>query len=186
VTSLVCCGFINVGEMLRKNQRLLRANRVALPRGVTYSKYSSIGALITPSRERWASFSTPSPSLSPQSYYALSRGGVPSRLGPPRTGSYSPYARGFSTALPTGALVTPPGARPRAVLDARASCSKPQLPGKGPLEPAGGSPTSGDRCRHLGARGGYSERTDPRWRSGPVGFERVESVPGSGHALEGG
>ena len=79
-----------------------------------------------------------------------------------------------------------PGARPRAVLDARASCSKPQLPGKGPLEPAGGSPTSGDRCRHLGARGGYSERTDPRWRSGPVGFERVESVPGSGHALEGG
>jgi len=87
-------------------------------RSVTYSKYSSIGALITPSRERWASFSTPSPSLSPQSYYALSRGGVPSRLGPPRTGSYSPYARGFSTALPTGALVTPPGARPRAVLDA--------------------------------------------------------------------
>lgn len=81
MTSPVCCGFINVGEMLRKNQRLLRANRLALPRGVTYSKYSSIGALITPSRERRASFSTPSPSLSPQSYYALSRGSVPSRLG---------------------------------------------------------------------------------------------------------
>ena len=67
-----------------------------------------------------------------------------------------------------------------------ASCSKPQPPGKGPSNRPGGSPTSGDRCRQLGARDGYSERTDPRWRSGPVGFGRVESVPGSGHALEGG
>jgi hypothetical protein len=30
-----------------------------------------------------------------------------------------------------------------------------------PLEPAGGRPTSGDRCCHLGAGGVYSERTDP-------------------------
>ena len=66
VTSPISCGFTNVGETLRKNQRSLRAHRVALTRGVTYSKYSSIGALITPFRERRSSFSTPSPSLSPQ------------------------------------------------------------------------------------------------------------------------
>jgi hypothetical protein len=43
--------------------------------------FTSTGALITPSRGRWPSFSTLSPSLSPQSYYALIRCGVPSRLG---------------------------------------------------------------------------------------------------------
>jgi hypothetical protein len=179
----------NLGEMLRQNQKLLRANRVTLSRGVSYSNYSSIGAPITPSRGRRSSFSMSSPGLS-QSHCALSRGGVPFRLGRRRGGLLAIRKR-FVDRLTDGGQGASEASRGRAhdrePCSTPASCSKPQLPGKGPLEPAGGSPTSGDRCRHLGARGGYSERTDPRWRSGPVGFERVESVPGSsGHALEGG
>ena len=67
-------------------------------------------------RERRSSFSTPSPSLSPQSYYALRRGGVPSRLD--RHGELLTIRKRFLDRLTNGALVSPPGARPRAVLDA--------------------------------------------------------------------
>ena len=192
-TSPRCCGFVDVVQMLRQNQRLLRANRVRSLRGAFHLE---IPLGILPNRRSHSPLQRTSVVLF--GAFAWSSAALlrvePRRralsVGPPWGGSRRaeevrrpPQRQGVG--VPPGASCARPGARARAVLNALI-CSKPRLPSKVALEPTDGSSTTpGDRYRDLGARGGCSERTDPRRRSGLVDLERVEFVPGSGHTLEG-